>query len=645
MLKLNRRFACGLMHFIKPVLLSCLLFIADKNYGQDTVALRAVEVNAVKISLSQIGKKTETIDSTHKDQFKFNSVGDLLNYNSAVFIKNYGPGAIATTAFRGGNASQTAILWNGFNLQNAMLGQADLSLMPAMLFDQVNIEYGGGSSVWGSGAMGGSIHLNNNTPFAKGLFTAVNLAAGSFGSGSGSGTILISKKRFITSTRFYVNASNNTFNYKDSLENENSVKQQKNAAYNFKGVLQEFKFLINPKQILQVNAWINSNQRRLPAFNPQAESKTYQEDKSVRVTANWTFVKTSFKSLIKAGFFEDVINYDDSLIALYSKSRSGTFMIENENYFDWFKNQQFSFSVSFLSSTARTSNYESIKGISRTSVLAGNKSSFFKNRLLACVSFRGDYFSVGSLPFTGNASLEYKLSRHIYVKANTARVYRQPTLNELYWMPGGNRDLEAEQGYTFETEINYHKQIKHLSVFISGAAYSRKIDNWILWVPGENNNPTPVNIQEVWSRGTETTWKLNYVKNKFKAGVSVLSSYVLSTVEANKQESSNTLNKQLIYTPRYTGNAILSLGYDKSELVFYHQYCGYRFIASDNTQWLNPYQVSSLRTNYTQAFKKVKCIFYLACNNLFNTNYAVLAGRPMALRNFEMGITLQTTKN
>ena len=645
MLKLNRRFAYGLIYFIKPMLLSCLLFITDKNYGQDTVSLNTVDVNAVKISLSQLGKKTERIDSTIKDQFKFSSISDLLNYNSSVFIKNYGPGGIATTAFRGGNASQTAILWNGFNLQNAMLGQADLSLMPAMLFDQVNIEYGGGSSVWGSGAMGGSIHLNNNTPFGQGLFTAVNLAAGSFGSGSGSGTILISKKRFTTSTRFYMNASNNTFSYKDSSENVNTVKQQKNAAYNFKGVLQELKFLINPKQILQINAWINSNQRRLPASNPQAVSKTYQEDKSVRVSANWTFVKTGFKSLVKAGFFEDVINYDDSLIALYSKSRSGTFMIENENYMDWAKNQQFSFSVSFLSSMAHASNYESVKGINRTSLLAGNKSSFFKNRLQACVSLRSDYFSVGSLPVTGNASLEYKLWRYIHVKANTARVYRQPTLNELYWMPGGNRDLEAEQGYTFETEISYSRQIKRFSVFISGAAYSRKIDNWILWVPGENSNPTPVNIQQVWSRGTETTWKLNYVKHKFKAGVSVVSSYVLSTIESNKQENSNTVNKQLIYTPRYTGNAIVSVAYDKAEIVFYHQYCGYRFIASDNTQWLNPYQLSSLRTNYTHAFKKVKCIFYLACNNLFNTNYTVLAGRPMALRNFEMGITLQTTKN
>ncbi len=66
----------------------------------------------------------------------------------------------------------TAILWNGFNIQNAMLGQTDLSLLPAVFFDEVEIEYGGSSAVWGSGAVAGSIHLNNRAGFGRGLKTA-----------------------------------------------------------------------------------------------------------------------------------------------------------------------------------------------------------------------------------------------------------------------------------------------------------------------------------------------------------------------------------------------------------------------------------------------------------------------------------------
>lgn len=642
MWKLNKRLAYGLTRAVKPVCVLCFVFVSYKNKAQDTVSLRPVEVNAHKNSVAQIGKKTVQVDSLTKEQFKFNSIGDLLAYNSSVYIKNYGPGALSTTALRGANASQTSVMWNGFNLQNAMLGQADLSLMPAVLFENVSVEYGGGSSNWGSGAMGGSIHLDTKTTFGQGLQSAINLGTGSYGLLKTSANVLVSKKRFVSSSKFYMHSATNNYAYRDTVDKENPIKKQKNASYDFKGLLQEFKFLINPKQLLTFNVWLNSNSRRLPSYNYQSESKTYQEDKAIRFTGNWTYVQGNFRSVIKAAYFKDVINYDDSLLALYSKSKVSTAMIENENYVDWLKNQKLNFSFSYSRSGAVSDNYAGDKSLSRTSVILGNKSLLWKGKLNTYVSVRAEYFSVGTLPITGNASLEYKLTKNIGAKVNAARVYRQPTLNELYWLRGGNTQLKAEQGYTYEGEFNFQKQVKRFSVLVSLAAYSRNIENWISWIPGGGGYPEAVNVQKVWSRGTETSWKLNYKKNKFKAGFSFMTAYVLSTVLADKQENGNTLNKQLVYTPRYTVNGNFSVGYERAELVLYHQYCGYRFTTTDNTQWLNPYQVSSLRSNYTCEFKKVRVIGFAACNNIFNTNYTVLSGRPMPLRNFEIGLTLQT---
>jgi len=617
------------------------IFAGSTGYAQDTVSLNSVEISAKKNSLAQIGKKTEVLDSTIKEQFKFNSVGDALSFNSPVFIKSYGPGALATTAFRGGNASQTAVLWNGFNLQNGMLGQADLALMPAVLFENIEVEYGGSTALWGSGAVGGSIHLNTNTPFGKGIFTATNLGAGSFGLLNGSTNILISKQRFVSSTKIYASSAQNNFNYKDTTDKQDPLKKQKSAAYTFKGLLQEFKFLINNRQILSVNAWLNTNDRHLPGVKG-TETKTYQHDDAVRITANWSYVKTRFRSAIRAAVFNDRINYTDSLAALFSKSKVRTVMAENENYFNWGKNNQLNVGANVTSSSAITENYEARKTLSRASLLAGNKFSFLNDRLIAYVAVRAEYFSVGTLPVTGNVSAEYKLMKNISLLGNVAKVYRQPTLNELYWMPGGNINLKPEQGYTYEGTIQYKKQIKNVSVFISGAAYSRKIDNWILWIPGANGNPSPINIQQVWSRGGETSWKINYKKNKLRLGAGLITGYVLSTTQASTQENNNTLNKQLIYTPRYTVNGNISAGYENFNLVFFHQYMGYRFTTSDNSEWLSPYQVSSLRINYNFEIKKIRLIFYGACNNLFNSNYTILAGRPMPLRNYEFGITLQT---
>lgn len=639
-LKIHKQKACDL-NFIKLTIVYLLLSLNCLAQKDTVVSLTTVEVVTYKNDLSQIGKKTENIDSTTKEQFKLNSISDVLSFNTPIFIKNYGPGQLSTTAFRGGNASQTAVLWNGFNIQNAMLGQSDLSLMPSFLFEDIGVEYGGSSSLWGSGAVGGSIHLKNKTVFNQGVKTAAGFGAGSFGAKNVYANILYSTKRFISSSKIYNAQSQNNYMYKDTSDKQQPIKYQKNASYNFVGLMQELKFLINSKQILSVNAWINANKRRLPAFNPLAESKMYQYDNATRITGNWSFINSKLRSIVKGGYFEDKINYTDSLTSLFSNSKARTIIAENENYFSWLQHQ-LNFGVNYTSSRAFTNNYVGTKTLNRFSFLVGNRFSFLQNKWLTYISARAEYFSVGALPVTGNISTEYNFTKHFSLMANAAKVYRQPTLNELYWQPGGNIDLKPEQGYTFEGSANYNLQRSNFSVLVSGAVFSRKIDNWILWVPGSNGNPSPINLQHVWSRGTETSWKINYTKNKFVSKINVITGYVLSTIEGDKQENSNTVNKQLIYTPRYTVNANILIGYGKAAITFFNQYVGYRFITSDNTQWLNPYQISSLRLNYSVETNLMDVILFGACNNLFDKNYMVLSGRPMPLRNYEFGITLQS---
>ena len=613
--------------------------------GQDTVSLNSIEVTTQKNALSQFGKKTETLDSTLKAQFRFNSVADALSFNTPVFIKSYGPGALATTAFRGGNASQTAVLWNGFNIQNAMLGQSDLALMPAILFENVEVEYGGSSSLWGSGAVGGSIHLDNKSPFNAGLITTTNLGGGSFGMLNGSTRILASRQRFVSSTKLYGIRSENNFTYKDSLDKTHPTKQQQNAGYHFEGLMQEFKFLVNSRQILSLDAWINNNFRRLPDVSTLSESKTYQQDKAVRLTTNWNYQALRFKSIAKLGYFNDQINYTDSLAALFSKSKVQTFIAENENYWNWNNKNQLNYGLNFSSSSGTSNNYNGIRSTSRISALAGNRFSLFRNRVGIYASLRADYFSAGKLPVTGSVAGEWHFLKKMTAKLNAARVYRQPSLNELYWVPGGNPNLKPEQGYTLEGELKYSKEVNHFSFFVSGAAYSRWITNWILWVPGANGNPAPVNIQQVWSRGGETTWRLRYRLKNLNLGVGLITGYVLSTIQSNLQENSNTLFKQLVYTPRYTVNGNFSAGYKRLNLVLFSQYIGYRYTTSDDTQWLKPYQVVSLKLNYTASLQTFSVTFFSACNNLFGNSYTIMAGRPMPLRNYEFGITLQTKTN
>lgn len=614
-----------------------------KTLAQDTVSLKEIDITAEKSRFSAYGKKIQEFDSAQKQQFIFNSVGELISLSSPVFVKNYGPGSLASTAFRGGSASHTGITWNGFNMQNVMLGQTDLSLLPSVLFSDISIEYGGSSALWGSGAVAGSIHLKNQAIFNRGLTTRANAGGGSFGLFNSSAAIEQSKENFFSSTKLYIQNSSNTFLYRDTLDKENPLKEQRHAAYSFRGLMQDLSFLKGPKHVFSFSAWYNEGLREIPVFNSFSVSKPEQKDINLKGTADWKYIKPNIKNALRAAAFYDELHYIDPGFATQSSAFLNTIILENETFYTLAKKHVLNVGANHTYNSAFTKNYSGMKVLQKSALNTGAKFEFFNSRLIAATSLRAEYFSAGNLPLTGNAAIEYKPLKSLSLKLNGAKVYRQPTLNELYWSPGGNENLLPEQGYTTESDVSWNFTKNNLRFGIGVSAYYRNIDNWILWLPA-NNMSTPVNVQKVFSRGTETQTHLTYKKNKWYCSMKLISAYVLSTVTESDQENGNTSGRQLIYTPRYSFNSNLTLAYSGTSVSVYHQYVGYRFTTSDNLQWLLPYYLFNARISHKTKINSTDLILFAACNNINNVNYAIVAGRPMPLRNFEFGISLSHNK-
>ena len=143
--------------------------------------LDTVQIAGSRLHLLTPGHKRISIDSLTLQEAKGQNLADLLSRQSDVFIKSYGLGSLATTSLRGGGASHTAVIWNGFSLQSPMNGQLDLSLLPVFFFDEVEVQYGGSAALYGSGAVGGAIHLDNQIDFEKGLRIGGHGKLGSFG--------------------------------------------------------------------------------------------------------------------------------------------------------------------------------------------------------------------------------------------------------------------------------------------------------------------------------------------------------------------------------------------------------------------------------------------------------------------------------
>jgi vitamin B12 transporter len=605
--------------------------------SQDTVQLKEVQVVSDKALLSQGGKKSIKLDSTLRSFFLFANAAEALAVSTPVFIKSYGPGALATSAMRGGSAAHTAVLWNGINIQNNMLGQTNLAQLPVYLFDDLTVEMGGSSALWGSGAVAGSVMMNNRTPFDKGSSFLTSIGAGSFGTINALVGFAESKSKLVSSTKILYQRSTNNFAYRDI---ENVEHTRTHATFLSGSLLQELRWKASVRDELSLNAWMNAGVYQLPQLN-RAEQGMGQVDRSVRAVADWAHRSSGWVSATKAALLVDRINYNDTSANIKTDNRVYTFVAENENSLQLNASNTVQFGMNYTTSKARSDNYRGVKDLSKFALLFSDRIYLLDKAILLQGTVRQEFFSAGNLPVTGNITAELKKYKW-RISANAARVYRQPTLNELFWLPGGNPQLKPEEGFTFEGNAEYKFTAKRFSLLISGSAYSRKISNWVLWVPGSNGNPGPVNIMKVWSRGTETSWKLNYGSSAQGLSFAMNTAYVLSTID--ESEMSNLAGKQLVYTPRYQGNASMNIYFAAFSILFQQQYTGYRFSTSDHSEWLPPYSISSLRVTQIISFADIRCVFYAGMYNILDAHYFIIAGQPLPGRNFELGVRFQTIK-
>lgn len=631
----------------------CCIQLTATLYSQtkDTTLHQLQEVSIIQTKQEQLetSKKTISIDSLTLARYTTSSLANLLSNQSTVYIKSYGNGNIATSSMRGGNASHTALLWNGLNIQNPILGQPDLSIVPTLFFNDISLEYGGGSAMWGSGAIGGSIHLQNKTLFNQGFKTKLQMSVGSFGTTKIASGVLLSYKKIISNTKIYYTTSENNYTYKDTTDKENPTKQLSHANYVAKGLMQELSFLATTNQKVNVRLWYNMMDKNLPSLT-SPNSKKNQEDENLKFNADWNYTKRKLNSIIRLGYFNDKLNYTDSAAnLLISKSKTKTFISESDNIITH-KNHKFNFGVNFTNYHSTIFSKEAEKDttyfyhLSKLAFFGAYKLSLLNSKLNYNLSIRKEFTSQTEIPFTGNTGIHYQLTKHIATKINANKSFKQPSLSDLYWNPGGNPNLKPEDSYEFEggIEVNYKKN--NFNLLVEATYFNRHTKNWIIWLPTPYGYSASRNIPEVYSRGAETKTELTYSKKEVILKLIIHTSYVLSTNQKNNSDNDNSEGRQIIFTPRYNGQGTLLVGYKNLNLLFNNNYTGYRFTSTDNSNWLYPYYISNLRCSYSYAFSSVNMELFYNINNLFNKNYAVVPNYPMPLRNNEIGVSMNYHK-
>lgn len=127
-----------------------------------------------------IEKASRTTFVITKDTMRtkgYRTVADALASVPGANLQFYGPGALAQVGLRGSSSSQVLVLVDGMPVAGASLNNVSLNDYSTAGVERIEVIEGGGSTLYGSGSIGGIINIITARPTSS----QVQLRTGSFG--------------------------------------------------------------------------------------------------------------------------------------------------------------------------------------------------------------------------------------------------------------------------------------------------------------------------------------------------------------------------------------------------------------------------------------------------------------------------------
>ncbi len=637
------------------------------------------EIGAVKITAnSSFQKELAGMKQTRVDTFvlaeKINlNLSDVLAENTGVYIKNYGRGALATASFRGTAPTHTQVSWNGININSPMLGMVDFSLIPVYIIDELNLQHGAASVKKQSGGLGGHIDIQNTVNWNNTFSARFYQTIGSFSTFDEFGQINIGNKIIQSKTRIYHNYSKNDYEFlnKHVTINDNSgnkiaypYQKQKNASYSKYGISQELFYRASNHLISSAKFWYQDAKRSIPSVMSYegADTATSRENKqfdnTFKAVADAKYYMGNLKATVLSGLDYQQLDYTTSIkvsgAELNKPVNSGSDMYSwyNKAKFDYLFSENISFAFStkmnyFDISTLDSANHTGYdKQRAEYSAFSGIYISFSK-QLNASFEIRKDWIPAIHTPLIYNLGLSYKpfTGQDFIVKSSFVRNFHNPSLNDLYWQPGGNPDLLPEQGHTLETGLDYLLSTKKSKFEVRFTAYYSKINNWILWLPSVKGFWEPVNVKKVLSSGLEAQLKYLYQWKKTSLKLQGNYTYARSVNHGDAfNENDGSVGEQLPFIPLHSGNALLALTHNGYYINYQYQNYGMRNLLSSNGNAPGDsdfpfYQLYAHHLNHISVGKNIYFDDFnlgaeVKIHNLFNEVYRNVLNRFMPRRNY-----------
>ena len=571
------------------------------------------------------------------------TVADVLGARSAVFLKRYGPGGLASLSLRGTGAAQTLVLLDGHRIADPQLGQLDVSLLPAALVETVEVAHGPGSALYGTDGVGGVVQLRTPTAVSR---ARLDLRSGAFGE-RGGGLLLAGRRGawgavaaldrdlatgdypYTDSTQF--DAASRTFGVTAPRANADVRRDAAFARLSRDGGRHEG----------SLGVWASDAERGLFAFSGPAGAR--QRDRALRV---WTdhALRLGPATLRVGGLAQrSSLRYTNAPLGVddTGETTAASFRVVADRV--WTVGAAALRLAGGVEARGARAEHPSLGAAAREAAGAAFASGVLDaGPVILYPALRLDRVATPVDTAAVLTALSPQLGANVAIapglrlKASAGRAFRAPTFNDRFWQPGGDPGLRPERGWTADGGLVASARLGPLRLDAEASAFASALRDQIVWRP---TGPywAPLNVGATRTRGLE-------VSATARVGGAVEVGALATRTDARDRTApgATSFGRPLLYVPDRLGRAWGAVAAGPLRLDVGVQHTGRRWTSSDGSASLPPVTVLDAGFSASAPLLGARATVGLRAENLGDARYAIVRQYPMPPRHLRIRLTLSS---
>ena len=662
-----------LLAVVMPLVCCCV-----DLYAQTVDSTKTYHIEEVSVSAQRIRKEVipvQMLAGEELQKLSVHSVADAIRYFSGIQIKDYGGiGGLKTVNIRGLGTQHVGVFYDGVQLGNAQNGQIDLGRFSLDNMEAVSLYNGQKSAIFQSAkdfASAGSIYMTARHPsFGEGQNYRLKgtFKTGSFGLVNPSVLLEHRLSKQVSgslSAEYMYTSGKYKFRYRqkngyDITETrKNGDVEAIRAEYGLFGDMQGGEW--------KAKAYLYNSERGLPGTAVRETGDFVHEDR--QWDTNF-FLQGSFRkhwgnySLQTNGKYAyDYLHYlsdprlDVTTMYVNNHYRQHELYFSAANMLNILPFWSADVSVDFQWNKLNADLVNFVYPCRYTALVAAATALHFERFKLQANLLGTFVHETTKVPNaaagdkhkytpTVVASWQPFKNEDLNLRAFYKKIFRMPTLNDLYYTFIGNIDLNPEYTTQYDIGVTYSRKFRGgypVRLEFQADAYYNEVTDKIVAMPTFNQfRWTMVNLGYVEMRGVDvalqTEWHL---LKDLKANLRV--NYTYEKAQDFTDAKSDYYGGQIPYIPWHSGSAVLNLSYRDWDMNYSFIYTGERYESSANIpeNYAKEWYTNDLSLSRRLHWKKMLWKLTAEVNNVFNQQYEVVQWYPMPGINFRFVINVE----